>query len=203
MRLLLPLLLCIAFVSCGAPVAAAPPTVALGYAVVDGFYSTDWDLATDFFADMYRAGDPSKQLESKLYLKYDCLSATMYVLVLDEPGVIGYIVADSATSWIAINSHTHKVVNEFAGFDGVPPDFAWIDKGFDGDPLHVHGYEASFPLVSGAAYTLFGHTEVWDAAGQTSATLGFPHEGVPLVVPACTVTGTRSATWGAVKSLYR
>lgn len=202
MRLLLPLLLCIAFLSCALPVCAAPPEVSLGYAVVDGSYTADWDLTADYFANMYRAGDPAKQLESKLYLKYDCPSATMYVLVLDEPDVVGYIVPAATTSWIAIDSHTNKVVNELTGSDGTPPDFAWIGRGYDGDPSHVRGYEASFPLLGGATYTLIAHTEVFDATGQTSATIGFPKDGV-LVVPNCTITAARTTTWGAMKALYR
>ena len=63
--------------------------------VVDGDPS-DWDLTNDFFADMYEAGNPTKTLLSKSYLRYDCTSNTLYVLVLTEDE--GYALAGS---WLA------------------------------------------------------------------------------------------------------
>ena len=62
---------------------AAAPYPTLGTAVVDGAYG-EWDLVADFFADMYRAGDDGKATESKLYLRYDVSSETVFVLVLEE-----------------------------------------------------------------------------------------------------------------------
>ena len=68
-------------------------------AVVDGD-SSEWNLAQDFFANMHRAGKADKPLESKLYLRYDCLTQTMYVLVLAVPGVPVLVDGDA---WVAIN----------------------------------------------------------------------------------------------------
>jgi hypothetical protein len=51
--------------------AANPPEPTYDTATVDGNES-EWSLANDFFADMYRAGDPTKKVESKLYLRYGC-----------------------------------------------------------------------------------------------------------------------------------
>ena len=65
------------------PASAAPPVPTFGTAVVDGNID-EWDLINDFFANMHRAGDPDKVVESKLYLRYDCATNTMYALVLTE-----------------------------------------------------------------------------------------------------------------------
>jgi len=146
---------------------ATPPQSSYGTAVVDG-NPGEWDLVNDFFADMYRAGNSSKPLESKLYLRFDCNTNTMYVLVLTEPSVVGYIDTTAVTGWIALDGQNNKVVNEAAGNDGIAPDFAWIDQGFDADSTHVHGYEASFPLAEGT-YTIIGHVDVYSSGGQTPA----------------------------------
>lgn len=183
-----------------AGVMGTPPRAAEGWAYVDGLYG-EWNLTTDFFANMYRAGIPTKPLESKLYLRYSCKTMKMYSLVLVEPGHVGYIDPLAATSWIAISSLYRKVVNEYSGNNGIAPDFAWVGRGFDGNQSHVLGYEASFPITMGS-YVILAHLGIWDVCGQTSATIGSPSAGPPLVVPDCSV-GVESATWGSVKALYR
>src|SRR5262249_53948116 len=57
---------------------AVPPAPTYGTANVDG-NTGEWDLVNDFFSLMYRAGDPSKPVESRAYLRYDCSTQTMYV----------------------------------------------------------------------------------------------------------------------------
>ena len=52
---------------------------------VDGDYS-EWDLTADFFADMYRAAKPQNEVQSKLYLRYDCQNEVLFVLVLAVDG---------------------------------------------------------------------------------------------------------------------
>ena len=165
-------------------------------ATVDGDPS-EWNLVQDFFANMYRAGDPTKPLESKLYLRYDCLTHTMYVLVLAEPGIPILVDGDS---WIAIDMISNKVVNDNSGDDGTPPDFAFVGVSFDGDPNHAQGWEASFTIAPGM-YEIIAHTNVFDSGGgQTSGTTGFPGDGIPLVIN-CTPLGTENATWSRVKSI--
>ncbi|MDZ4806007.1 MAG: hypothetical protein SGI90_14200 [Candidatus Eisenbacteria bacterium] len=165
-------------------------------AVVDGD-SSEWNLAQDFFANMHRAGKADKPLESKLYLRYDCLTQTMYVLVLAVPGVPVLVDGDA---WVAINAQNNKVVNDSSGDDGIAPDFAFIGVGYDADPNHAQGYEASFSIAPGT-YNLIVHVNVFDAGlGQTSATIGFPGSGPTLAI-ACTPLGTEHTTWGRVKSL--
>jgi hypothetical protein len=180
---------------------ATPPTPTYGTANVDG-NSGEWNLVQDFFTLMYRAGDPTKPVESKGYLRYDCATQTMYALVLMEPNSIGYIDPNAQTAWIAIDTQSNKVVTENSGDDGIAPDFQWIGQGYDGDPTHVRGYEASFPLAEPGLYTIIFHAEVIDASGgQTSASPGFPSEGPPVVVSCATRAATSS--WGAVKQIYR
>jgi hypothetical protein len=187
-------MLSLALVWIAVPAAATPPAPIYGSAVVDGLYA-EWNIPDDFFADMYRAGNPSHPLESKAYLRYDCTHHAMYVLVLDEPGVIGYHDPSAVTSWVAIDHQNNKVVNEDAGNDGVPPDFAWVGEGYDGNPLHNRGFEASFTIQPGT-YHIIIHTDVWDGGTQTSATMGFPGTG-PLLVIDCTLTGACCAPDGS------
>ena len=166
-------------------------------ATVDGDPS-EWNLPQDFFANMYRAGKADKPLESKVYLRYDCLTSTMYVLVLSQPGIPCEIIA--GTAWVALNSQNNKVVLDSSGDNGIPPDFAFVGPGFDGNAAHALGYEASFQLAPGN-YNLIVHVDVFDAGGtQTSATIGFPGTG-PLLSVTCGPLGTESTTWGRVKSL--
>lgn len=179
---------------------ATPPFPSIGTAVVDGEYG-EWNLTTDFFADMYRAGDPNKPLESKLYLRYDCATNTVFALVLCEPGVVGYIDSTATTAWIAIGSQSNKVVNEVSGNDGIPPDFAWIDRGFDGNPWHVLGYEASFSMMPGS-YAIIAHIDIWDIYSQTSATMGFPDTGLELIILDLP-SAVQPATLGGLKARYR
>jgi len=184
-------------------VLATPPYPTLGTAVVNGFYN-EWNLTNDFFSCMYRAGDPTKPLESTLYLRYNCVTNTVYALVLCEPDVPGYIDSTATTAWIAIDAQNNKVVNELAGTDGVPPDFAWIGRGYDGNYWHAQGYEASFYLVPGT-YEIIAHINVWDGepvAVQTSATPGFPKNGPDLIILDAP-SATESMSWGAIKALYR
>ena len=180
--------------------AATPPSVQPGTAVVDGLTS-EWNLANDFFANMYRSGNSSKPLESKLYLRYDCGKSTVYALVLTQPNVPGLIVAGSTTAWVAIDAQNNKVVSEASGNDGTAPDFAWVGQGYDGNQSHVLGYEASFVLTLGT-YNIIAHVDVLDAsAQQTSAAVGFPQTG-PQILLGCSV-GVQSSTWASIKRLYQ
>lgn len=177
-------------------VRATPPTPVYGDAVVDGVYP-EWDLSRDLFAYMYEAGKETHPLESRAYLRYDCRTSAVYVLVLTEPGVIGYdrSADPSATSWVAIDAQHSKHVNEDAGKDGVPPDFAFVEQAFDGNPDRNHGFEASFVLAPGS-YNVIIHTAFWNAsAGGTSATAGSPGTGPALVI-YCAPTGACCAPSG-------
>jgi hypothetical protein len=145
---------------------AAYPYPTIGTATVDGAYG-EWDLTDDFFANMYRAGkdDAQHPVESKLYLRYDPPTETLYLLVLTEPGVLGLKLADDA--WAAIDGISNKKVNGNSGNDGTPPDFAWVNP----TNGNVDGFEASFKLAIGE-YELIVHIQVFDdAEAQTSKTL--------------------------------
>ena len=184
-------------------VLATPPNPTYGTAVVDGNYG-EWDLTADFFANMYRAGNPNKPLESKLYLRYDCRTETMYALCLkagNDP-IVAY--PNPEQNWLAINAQNNKVVNGLSGNDGIPPDFEFINTVAPTPPdtvVYADGWEASFPITAGS-YTLIGHAEVWDQTGQTSATTGFPGTGPSLVIE-CPAIRTESTTWSKIKALYR
>jgi len=183
------------------PDAAASPIPTIDAAVVDGRYG-EWDLASDFFAYMYRAGDSAKVAESRLYLRFDCVTGIAYALVLCEPGVIGYAdPTQESDAWIALDVHSEKVVSIFSGNDGIPPDFAWVGRGYDGDLNHALGYEASF-YASSLTHMIFVHIDVWDEELQTSALVGHPQVGAELLLP-CVSNALRGTSFGAIKALYR
>ena len=161
------------------PVLAWNPTNYYKPTTVDGNYG-EWDLTDDFFANMYRAGNPAKELESKAYLRYDCARNTMYVLVLTEPGVNALASGWESAAWAAIGSVSNKVYTGMSGNDGVPPDFAWV--GLSADGLTALGYEASFQLDTGS-WCIIVHIQVFDSdASQTSATAGSPKDCLPFEI---------------------
>jgi hypothetical protein len=160
------------------PVSAADqPTY--GTAVIDGLYDGEWDLAGDFFANMYEAGNPTKDLLSKAYLRYDCNSKTMFVLVLDADLPGGNIADDGAwpareptNAWVKIRAiRSSNIVdgNDDNGGSptGNPPEFSWVPfDGIEGSTLE--GWEGSFALDPGT-YNIEIHVNM-NPGGRTSST---------------------------------
>lgn len=126
-------------------------------AVVNGDIA-EWNVELDSFADMYRAGKVDNAVESKLYLRYDCQTSTLFALVLAEPGVDVLVQPDDAF----IKLDGEKLV------DGMSGSFAWVDS--DGQTA---GWEASAIVAPGMYSNLNIHTQVFSAgASQTSAVAG-------------------------------
>jgi len=159
-----------------------------GTAEVDGNPS-EWDLTNDFFTNMYRAFDPTKELQSTAYLRYDCSSHVMYVLVLVvDPFVID--TSNPTNHWVKIDGIPGNVVDAADGDDGTPPDFAFILQG-----TVTIGWEASFSLDPGS-YGIIIHTQVFDAGGasQTSGTPGGLDDPLCVTVTCLTTTSTTTST---------
>ena len=148
-------------------VTAAVPVPTFGTATVDGNIS-EWDLTNDFFANMWRAGDSTKNnpsIDAKLYLRYDCDNEVLYALVLGETGPVLELPDDN---FIKLGNST-KLVDGNDNNDGTPPDFAWIDL----DSGEADGWEASTPLAKGAYNNLNVHAQVFsDDEAQTAAVDG-------------------------------
>lgn len=165
-RPLVTLLLAVALMGIPIIATAAPPHPTPGAADVDSDIS-EWDLSGDFFADMYRAANPNMVVQSKLYLRYECSTETLYALVLAlEPFTV---VSEGSDSFVKLgNSNT--LVNGNFGDDDSAPDFQWV--GLDGDS--ALGWEASAILAPGTYPNLNVHTNVWDEGhnSQTSAVAG-------------------------------
>jgi len=164
-------MLLIGILGCSTLVQAVAPYPSFGSATVDGV-TTDWNLATDFFADMTRAGDvdPNHPLESKAYLRYDISNQVLYVLVLAEPGIPAIV--SEGDAWAAIDDISNKVFTGSSVNDATQPNFAWVERSYDGDSNHALGYEASFSLAPGD-YLIIIHIDVFDDGEfQTSATEG-------------------------------
>src|SRR5207248_6223879 len=81
-------------------IAANPPQPTYGTAIVDGNYG-EWNVANDFFGNMYNAGNPSKAHTSNGYLRYDCSADIMYVLVLQQGTTV--LLTAPGNAWTTIN----------------------------------------------------------------------------------------------------
>lgn len=127
-----------------------------GTATVDG-NSGEWNLTNDFYRNMYEAGDPTKTLLSKSYLRYDCATNTLYILVLVENGVTADMSASNAWMKVYDLSNNTQV-------DGNSSSFAWLPNN--------QGYEASFVLAEGDYTAVEIHLSVTydDESGRTSST---------------------------------
>jgi len=150
------------------PAQFAPPLPEPGTAVVNGDPS-EWNLSLDFFHDMFEAGKSDKPVLSKCYLRYDCATEILYILVLPEPGV--KIAADEADKqWVKVHDDSNSVIfNGNSGNDGTPPDFSFINA--TGSPLRADGWEASMPLTKNIFYNDFHiHAQVDQSlpSGNTS-----------------------------------
>jgi hypothetical protein len=176
-------------------VAAAPPEPTYATANVNGDTS-EWNLTNDLFSHMHRAGKADKDVLGNAYLRYDTTTGTLYVLVLNNPGVTGIDSDDDA--WVKIDGA--KMVDGSYGDDGNPADFQWVENS-NGD---IIGYEASFSLAPGE-YSIVIHLNVDDGVendAQTSSTL---KTGTPLfVVPesgigALAALGSGIAVFGGLK----
>ena len=155
------------------PAAAAPPQPTYGAATVDGDPS-EWDTTNDFFSDMYRAGKPDKPVESKLYLRYDCGTQTLYALVLAEPLTRKVDAGAPDDSFVKLGNTTKLVDGNDAPPNGIQPEFAWVDD-VDGWAM---GWEASASLPPGSYPNLNVHTLVQ----LTKETSAVPGREIPLEI---------------------
>ncbi len=130
----------------------------------------EWDLTNDFFADMYRAGNPTKKVQAKLYLRYDCTNQVMYALVLQVDNIPALV--QNGEAFIKIGGNTGTEVDDQDNNDGTPPDFAWIDQGYDGDNGHARGFEASFSIAPGN-HTIQAHVNSFDDGEEQTSSTGF------------------------------
>jgi len=139
------------FGSVGALASETVVTPALGGGIVVDGDRSEWNHA-DLFAPMYRAGRTEKPVESDLYLRYDCVTGVLAVMVETRPGVV---LADG---------------DDFVKVDGAKrvgsPSIGTYTQGADG-----RGWEASLSLAEGS-YSLNVHAQVLDGGSQTSAVEG-------------------------------
>ena len=142
-----------------------------GYAVVDG-ETGDWSLTEDIFAEMYEGGNLEKEILSKVYLRYDCYTETMYTLVVAEDGFTVEQVPEE--NYVKIDN----AVVDFLEFEYL---------------VSAEGWEASFSLPEGD-YKLDVHTLIFD--DRTSA---LENRELDLEIK-CTPTVVSLSSFGAVSS---
>jgi hypothetical protein len=162
--------------------AATPPTPTYGTATVDGDAS-EWNLSSDFYAAMYVAGDPSKAAVANGYLRYDCSTNTLYVLVLQADGT-PLLSSPTGNAWAEINGSSTKVYTDTSGNSGTPPEFAWVGRGYSPtDATYAQGYEAAFSLAPGS-YTIVAHVEaLYNSTASTAGFVGFNTHTTSATVP--------------------
>ena len=142
-------------------------------AMVDGNYR-EWDLNNDFAVAMHKAwrdgshGKRKKAVLANAYLRYDCTSNELYVLVLVEKKYPMYVDFGGNETYVKLNGK--KMVSSANA-----RDFAWVGQGFDGNKRHAIGWEAKFSVKSGE-YGFTIHSEVfeshaWQTAGSRGHTL--------------------------------
>jgi hypothetical protein len=106
-------------------------------AVVDG-NGSEWVLAEDLFADLYRAGQENEKIQAQLYLRYDCRTNLVYALFLP------------AGEWPVLLRRSQVRLALDSASEEVPAvDFAWMEPGYDGNSQHTRGWEASFTAAPG------------------------------------------------------
>lgn len=122
----------------------------------------------DFFAHMVQTGGSggvSDRILADLFLRYDCGSGSLFLLVLtrDEAEISD---SDSAEEvWAKIDGS--KVVHGGTGNDGTAPDFSWVLNASD----TKIGWEGSTAFLNQGTYTIDVHSNVWyDDEFQTAAT---------------------------------
>jgi hypothetical protein len=178
---------------------ADQPYPGQGVRVVDGNID-DWNLTKDFYDYMYCNGKPGNTVECWLYLRYDCDTSTLWILVRAKPNV-KIFARPRRTAWVIVGCFFGGLVNGASGNNGTPPDFAWIGLTETPDGKFAEGFEASVKLNPGR-HTLIAHAFVMDKGGiRSAATSWCPKIGVPVYVD-CAVP-VEEKTWGAVKSIYR
>ncbi len=99
----------------------------------------DWDSQSkDFLAEMYKAGNPDKEILAKFFGRYDCDTKTFYAHVVT---VSNWTILPSDNDNYVKLGQSDKLVDGNDGTGGGPPDFAYIG---------VKAWEASFKLAPGS-----------------------------------------------------
>jgi hypothetical protein len=172
-KLLAPCLLAAMLALLPAPLRAAEPAYGSGI-TVDG-NAADWNLAGDFFANMYNAGRPTPnwggyRILSRLYLRYDCSSHILYALVLDVEGDGFTPFQSPGDAWIKIYGlgwSNNKLIDGDGGGNTTPRSFAWVYQTPGNPATPLVGYEARAQLDEGDYANFEAHLNV---GGNTSST---------------------------------
>ena len=174
--------------------AATRPTPSYGTADVNGDYS-EWNLTNDIDSQMWVGGDSSKQNLSTGYLRYDCSTQTIYVLVLQAgigtDNAVPLMSSATGNAWADIDGSHHKVYDD----NSPGSTFTWIGRGYSSaNSTYAQGYEASFSLTPNVSHTVLVHVEaLYNGSGNTSAWSAPAGAGIA-VDPVCGGNSSTTAT---------
>lgn len=200
------LLFLLLLVSMSFPLVSAYPPVSLvevnGPLTVDGDI-TDWDVdlsdpesSVDFFVKLYDGwnNNGKNTVLGYSFIRYDSTNDIVYVLMLSKSGVV--IVQgepDDAQNWVAIDTISNKVVDEFSDNNLVPPDFEFV--AISGE---LRGYEASFKLAQGRYQIAIHSLTILNPTEDDDNTIGTEGTFVYLELPPDFVVPEVSAVFAIV-----
>jgi hypothetical protein len=145
--------------------------------VVDGNPS-DWNLAEDYFADMFNAGRnqpswPGFAVLSTLYLRYDCEAQMLYALVLDVEDDGELVNPSAGDAWLklyGVGLPGDKLIDGNGDGGTTPRAFSWV-YAVPGDPNSMlRGYEACAQLDEGLYTDFEAHLNVDGATSSRAST---------------------------------
>lgn len=155
------LLLCIVIIAMLTGIASAKIPAA-GVGNMDGWPYEEWNPAADFWGDM--TNPVTEEVEARAYVRYDCDTNMVYLLVIDVEG--GGLLLPPVVS-VSMNS------NPVA-----PSSIVWDYT--DTSEIYAYGYEASFPLPPASYDNVIIENEYLVFADNpeytTAATAGVPLE---------------------------
>ena len=147
------------------PSQAKAQTISIGTGITIDGNPADWDLANDYYADMYLGGRPNRPVLSTLHLRYDCADSLLYMLVLDNPQDARTPELDADEAWVKIYNNgwsNNKLIDGSGGGNTSPRFFSWIIE--QGNLL---GFEAVAHLSPGYYADIEVHLNI---DGETSST---------------------------------
>ena len=156
---------------------AAPPEPTYGSAVVDG-YTSDWNLNepnSDLFSFLEVGGEGAA--EGRLFVRYNCATNELFMLVRTVPGVQLDPNADPSSHFARVHANGPSIVDGNAAGSG---NFAYIDQNADGV---ADGWEARAVVAIGSYPEFNVGTQVLsDGAGGSGTEVTPKDAGEPLAM---------------------
>ena len=135
----------------------------------------EWNLAEDFFSDMYNGGRnqpswPGFAVLSTLYLRYDCEAQMLYALVLDVENDGELVNRSAGDAWLklyGVGLPGNKLIDGNGSGGTTPRAFSWVYAVPGDNHSMLRGYEACAQLDEAAYSNFEAHLNVDGATSST------------------------------------